>query len=85
MKAITIHEFGGPEELLYEEMPVPEFGPGEILVKVHATAINPVDWKIREGYISIILLLWAAVLSGNNLASNQTIVDGHSCGLAFVV
>jgi NADPH:quinone reductase-like Zn-dependent oxidoreductase len=50
MKAVTIHEFGGPEELLYEEMPVPEFGPGEILVKVHATAINPVDWKIREGY-----------------------------------
>lgn len=49
MKAVTIHEFGGPEELLYEDMPVPEFGPGEILVKVHATAINPVDWKIREG------------------------------------
>jgi NADPH:quinone reductase-like Zn-dependent oxidoreductase len=39
MKAVTIHEFGGPEELLYEEMPVPEYGPGEILVKVHATAI----------------------------------------------
>jgi NADPH:quinone reductase-like Zn-dependent oxidoreductase len=50
MKAVTIHEFGGPEELLYEEMPVPEFGPAEILVKVHATSINPVDWKIREGY-----------------------------------
>lgn len=50
MKAVTIHEFGGPEELLYEEMPVPEFGPGEILVKVHATSINPVDWKTREGY-----------------------------------
>jgi NADPH:quinone reductase-like Zn-dependent oxidoreductase len=50
MKAITIHEFGGPEELLMEEIPVPEFGPGEILVKVHATAINPIDWKIREGY-----------------------------------
>ena len=48
MKAITIHEFGGPEELLYEEMPVPEFGPGEILVKVHATAINPVDYSFRN-------------------------------------
>jgi len=50
MKAVTIHEFGGPEELIYEEVPVPEFGPAEILVKVHATGINPVDWKIREGH-----------------------------------
>jgi len=50
MKAVTIHEFGGPEELLYEEMPVPEFGPADILVKVHATGVNPVDWKIREGH-----------------------------------
>jgi NADPH:quinone reductase-like Zn-dependent oxidoreductase len=50
MKAVTIHEFGGPEELIYEEVPVPEFGPAEILVKVQATGINPVDWKIREGH-----------------------------------
>lgn len=50
MKAVTIHEFGGPSTLLYEEMPVPEFGPAEILVKVYATGVNPIDWKIREGY-----------------------------------
>jgi NADPH:quinone reductase-like Zn-dependent oxidoreductase len=50
MKAVTIHEFGGPEELVYEEMPVPEFGPGEMLIKVHATGINPIDWKIRAGH-----------------------------------
>jgi NADPH:quinone reductase-like Zn-dependent oxidoreductase len=50
MKAVTIHEYGGPEELVIEEMPIPEFGPGEILVRVQATGINPVDWKIREGY-----------------------------------
>jgi NADPH:quinone reductase-like Zn-dependent oxidoreductase len=50
MKALTIHEYGGPEELIYEEIPIPEFGPGEILVKVHATSVNPVDWKIREGH-----------------------------------
>jgi len=50
MKAVTIHEYGGPDELTYEEIPVPEYGPGEILVRVHATGINPVDWKTREGY-----------------------------------
>src|SRR5437762_6497750 len=50
MKAVTIHEYGGPEELMYEEMPIPEIGPGEILIRVQATSINPVDWKTREGY-----------------------------------
>ena len=40
MKAVTIHEYGGPDELTYEEIPVPEYGPGEILVRVHATGIN---------------------------------------------
>jgi NADPH:quinone reductase-like Zn-dependent oxidoreductase len=49
MKAITIHEYGGPEVLQYEDIPVPQFGPGEILVKVHATGVNPIDWKKREG------------------------------------
>jgi NADPH:quinone reductase-like Zn-dependent oxidoreductase len=49
MKAITIHNYGGAEELIYEDVPVPQVGPAEILVRVHATGVNPVDWKIREG------------------------------------
>jgi NADPH:quinone reductase-like Zn-dependent oxidoreductase len=50
MKAVMIHEYGGPEELVLEETSIPKYGPGEILVRVQATGINPVDWKIREGY-----------------------------------
>jgi len=50
MKAVTIHDYGGPEQLVYEEIPIPQYGPGEILVRVQATSINPVDWKTREGY-----------------------------------
>ncbi|GAA2878181.1 NADPH:quinone reductase [Actinoplanes cyaneus] len=49
MKAIQIHEAGGPEVLRYDEVPVPEIGPGEVLVKVHAVGINPPDWYLREG------------------------------------
>ncbi|MFD8097700.1 NADP-dependent oxidoreductase [Streptomyces malaysiensis] len=49
MRAIRLHEFGGPEALRHEEVPVPEPGPGEVLVRVHAVGINPPDWYAREG------------------------------------
>lgn len=50
MKAVRIHQYGGPEVLTYEDVPRPQAGRGEVLIRVHATAINPVDWKVREGY-----------------------------------
>ena len=50
MKAIRQHEFGGPEVLRYEDAPLPELNPGEVLVRVHAVGINPPDWYLRDGY-----------------------------------
>jgi NADPH:quinone reductase-like Zn-dependent oxidoreductase len=50
MLAVRMHSYGGPEVLIYEEVPKPEPGAGEILIKVHAAGVNPVDWKVREGY-----------------------------------
>ncbi|ACU62293.1 NADP-dependent oxidoreductase [Chitinophaga pinensis] len=49
MKAIIINEFGGTDKLINAELPVPEPGEHEVLVKVHALSINPVDVKTREG------------------------------------
>jgi NADPH:quinone reductase-like Zn-dependent oxidoreductase len=49
MKAVVIHAYGGPEVLRYEDAPTPEPADGDVLVRVHAAGINPVDWKIREG------------------------------------
>ncbi len=51
MKAIAINEFGGRDTPQFMDLPVPEIKPGEILVRVKAAGVNPVDWKIREGYI----------------------------------
>ncbi len=51
MKAVAIHETGDPEVLRYEETDRPEPGDGEVLVRVHATSVNPADWKDRRGYM----------------------------------
>jgi NADPH:quinone reductase-like Zn-dependent oxidoreductase len=51
MKAVRMHGYGGPEVLKYEDAPRPEPGNGEVLVKVYAAGVNPVDWKIRAGYM----------------------------------
>lgn len=53
MQAVRVHEFGGPEVLVYEEVPRPEPEPGEVLVRVHAAALNPPDWYRRMGYTNI--------------------------------
>jgi len=49
MKAIRIHNYGGPDVLKYEDAPRPKPQAGEVLVRVHAAGVNPIDWKVREG------------------------------------
>jgi NADPH:quinone reductase-like Zn-dependent oxidoreductase len=49
MKAIVVHQYGGPEELKYEDFPDPVAGEGEVLVRVAAASVNPIDWKRRAG------------------------------------
>lgn len=49
MRAVRLHEHGGPEVLRYDKVPIPEPGPGEVLVRVHAIGINPPDWYLRGG------------------------------------
>jgi NADPH:quinone reductase-like Zn-dependent oxidoreductase len=55
MKAVRIHAYGGPEVLQCEDAPCPRPGRGELLVRVHAAGVNPVDWKVREGHLSYFL------------------------------
>jgi NADPH:quinone reductase-like Zn-dependent oxidoreductase len=51
MKAIRIHQYGGPEVLAQVEMQRPTPGPDEVLIKIYAASVNPIDWKMRAGHV----------------------------------
>lgn len=53
MKAIVVHEFGGPEVLKYDEVPTPRPAAGQVLVRIHAAGVNPYDTYMRSGTYAI--------------------------------
>lgn len=58
MKAIRVHHFGGPEVLRFEEIPTPAPGPGQVLVRVQAIGVNPVETYQRTGSNPALVLPW---------------------------
>src|SRR3990172_7071983 len=52
MRALRIHRYGGPEELLLENISFPVPGKGQLLLKVSAASVNPIDWKMRRGMLA---------------------------------
>ena len=54
MKAVVIRRYGPAEVLQYEEVEQPKVEPTQLLVKVRASSVNPIDWKIRQGMLSLI-------------------------------
>jgi len=52
MKAAVLDQFGSVDVMQVRDIPVPTIGEGQILVEVHATNINPIDWKMREGQMA---------------------------------
>lgn len=52
MKAIIMNQYGESEELVETELSKPEINPDQVLIEMHATAINPIDWVMRSGYMA---------------------------------
>ena len=73
MHAVVMHETGGPEVLVYEEAERPEPGDDEVLIRVRAAAVNPVDWKRRRELQDDEL---PAVL-GNDISGLRWAIDDH--------
>lgn len=49
LRVVRVHRYGGPEQLKLEEQPRPVPQEGEVLLRVYAAGVNPIDWKIRQG------------------------------------
>lgn len=68
MRAVAIERFGGPETLRLMDLPEPELKAGEVLIQIVASGINPVDWKIREGYLQKLMPHHFPVIQGWELS-----------------
>lgn len=68
MKAITIAQYGGPEVLRFEELEQPRPKPDEVVVRVHAASVNPIDWRIREGAVKMFIKVPLPAVLGCDLA-----------------
>jgi NADPH:quinone reductase-like Zn-dependent oxidoreductase len=51
MRAVMFHSYGSPEALVLKEVPRPQAETGEVLIRVYAAGVNPLDWKVRAGHI----------------------------------
>ncbi len=51
MTAVRFHEYGGSDKLIVDKIPRPQPKAGEVLIKVHYAGVNPIDWKLRAGYL----------------------------------
>ncbi|HZR28602.1 MAG TPA: NADP-dependent oxidoreductase [Terriglobales bacterium] len=68
MKAVRIHSYGNADQLKVEEAPKPEIAKDEILVKIYDAGINPVDWKIRAGYLKTVMPKKFPLTMGQDIA-----------------
>jgi NADPH:quinone reductase-like Zn-dependent oxidoreductase len=80
MKAVRIHEFGGPEVMRYEDVPRPEPGADEVLIRVYAAGVNPIDWKVRSGYMKEMFRNRLPMILGVDMAGVVEKVGGDITG-----
>jgi len=76
MKAIRVHAYGGPELMHLDDAPVPACGAGDLLVRVVAAGVNPIDWKMRSGAMAMQLPKPFPITLGSDAAGIVTALGG---------
>ncbi len=82
MKAVLLEEYGGPEKLRYADVDLPPYGDYEVLVRVRATSINPVDYKIRSGAVRQRMPIEFPAILGRDLAGEVEAAGRSVTGFA---
>ncbi|MEK3995045.1 NADP-dependent oxidoreductase [Psychrobacillus sp. FSL K6-2365] len=77
MKAIAIKQYGGKEQLKEIDIPKPTPKEKQVIVKLHATSINPIDWKLREGYLKAMMPFEFPIILGWDVAGMVEEVGEH--------
>ncbi len=77
MKAIAIKQYGGKEQLKEINIPKPTPKEKQVIVKLHATSINPIDWKLREGYLKAMMPFEFPIILGWDVAGIVEEVGEH--------
>eukprot|EP00475_Leptophrys_vorax_P041614 TRINITY_DN78425_c0_g1_i1.p1 TRINITY_DN78425_c0_g1~~TRINITY_DN78425_c0_g1_i1.p1 ORF type:complete len:328 (+),score=122.01 TRINITY_DN78425_c0_g1_i1:271-1254(+) len=80
MQAIVYEEYGNSSKLQYKSVPVPVAKDTEVLIKVHAAGVNPVDWKIREGYLRNAVPQQLPIIPGWDVAGTVSAVGAQVTG-----
>jgi len=81
MKAVRLHGYGGVDCLVYEDAPVPKPAPGELLVKMIAVSVNPIDWKLRRGDLKGMMPLEFPAILGRDLSGEVVSLGEGTTGL----
>ncbi len=76
MKAIAIEGYGGPERLQLMDLPIPEVGPDDVLIRIRAAGVNPADISFREGHMAAVLSLTFPAIMGSDFAGTVAQVGG---------
>jgi NADPH:quinone reductase-like Zn-dependent oxidoreductase len=77
MRAVRFHEYGPPSVLVIDEVDRPEPKAGEVLIRVRAAGVNPIDWKFRAGYLKQFMPLVLPYTPGLDLAGTVAVLgDG---------
>jgi NADPH:quinone reductase-like Zn-dependent oxidoreductase len=79
MKAVRYTEFGGRKVLSVVDVDVPQPGPGQVRIKVKASGVNPFDWKLRMGFLPIMVSFPAG--TGQDAAGVVTAVGDGVVGV----